>query len=98
MSPYDTTSEPPISKVPLTSSGKSSPASRYASTSSIAIGWVRVETHRGQTMSGKRSTSARIISKDRLPAPMTIDARQLDHRDAARAQHVAGLGAALQVR
>jgi hypothetical protein len=38
----------------------------------MAIGCVRVSTHRGQTMTGKRSTSARIISNDKLPAPTMI--------------------------
>ena len=45
------------------------------STSSIAIGCVSTATQRGQIITGRRSTSARIISKDRLPDPMTIDAR-----------------------
>jgi len=41
---------------------------------------------RGVTISGRRSTSARIISNDRLPAPMTIEARNSTtarRRDAA---------------
>ena len=41
----------------------------------MPIGCARVETHRGQIMTGKRSTSARISSNDRLPDPMTTDAR-----------------------
>ncbi len=54
---------------------RSAASVRYSSTSSIAIGWVRVPTQRGVTMTGRRSTRARIISKDVLPEPMTIDAR-----------------------
>jgi len=41
----------------------------------MAIGWVRVSTQRGQIITGSRSTSARIISKDVLPEPITIAAR-----------------------
>ena len=66
---------PPISKIASSRPGRSIAASRYATTSSIAMGCVGVVTHRGQTIIGSRSTSARIISNDRLPAPMTIDAR-----------------------
>ena len=43
--------------------------------SAIAIGWVGVDTHRGQTITGSRSTSARIVSNAALPAPTTIAAR-----------------------
>ena len=43
-------------------------------TSSMAIGWASVRTQRGVTMTGSRSTSARIISNERLPAPMMIEA------------------------
>ena len=41
----------------------------------MAIGWVMVPTQRGVTITGRRSTSARIISNEVLPEPMTIDAR-----------------------
>ena len=43
--------------------------------SAIAIGCASTETQRGAIMTGSRSTSARIISKERLPDPMTTDAR-----------------------
>ena len=36
-----------------------------------------VETQRGQTIAGSRSTSARIVSKAALPAPTTIPARSV---------------------
>ena len=41
----------------------------------MPIGCDSVETHRGQIMTGNRSTSARISSNDRLPDPITTDAR-----------------------
>ena len=41
----------------------------------MAIGWVRVATHRGQIITGRRSTRARIISKEVLPEPMMMAAR-----------------------
>ena len=41
----------------------------------MAIGWASSATQRGVIMTGRRSTSARIISKERLPEPSTIDAR-----------------------
>ncbi len=41
----------------------------------MAIGWTRVYTQRGQTIAGKRSVRSRISSKDRLPAPTMIAAR-----------------------
>ena len=44
-------------------------------TSSTAIGWVRVLTHRGVTITGRWSTSWRVISQERPPAPMTMPAR-----------------------
>ena len=88
---------PPISKTRSSPSGRSSAAIRYATTSAIAIGCVRVATQRGHTMTGRRSTSAASISI-RQAAGADDDRRaKLDHRDAARAQVFAGLGAALQV-
>ena len=57
--PYETTSGPPISKIGLSPlSGRSSAASRYESTSVMAMGWVSVATQRGQIITGSRSTSA----------------------------------------
>ena len=41
----------------------------------MAIGCACTVTQRGVTMTGSRCTRARIISKERLPAPMTIEAR-----------------------
>jgi hypothetical protein len=41
----------------------------------MAIGCAGTDTQRGVIMIGRRSTSARIISKDRLPEPMMIEAR-----------------------
>ena len=41
----------------------------------MAIGWAGVPTHFGVIMKGSRSTRARIISKERLPDPMMIEAR-----------------------
>ncbi len=41
----------------------------------MAIGWVRVSTQRGVIITGRRSTSARTISNEVLPEPITIDAR-----------------------
>ena len=39
------------------------------------FGCASTDTQRGVTMTGSRCTRARIISKERLPAPMTIEAR-----------------------
>jgi hypothetical protein len=64
MSPYETTSGPPISNTSLLLSGRTSAAARYATTLSTAIGCVNVATHRGHTMTGSRSTSASIIWND----------------------------------
>ncbi len=44
-------------------------------TSSTAMGWARVLTQRGVSMTGRRSTRPRTSSKDRLPEPMITDAR-----------------------
>ena len=41
----------------------------------MPIGCAGTDTQRGMIMTGRRSTSARIISKDRLPEPITIEAR-----------------------
>jgi hypothetical protein len=48
-------------------------------TSSAAIGWVIVRTHRGVTITGSRRTRARTISNDRLPEPTTGPARNSRH-------------------
>ena len=45
--------------------------------SASAIGCVGVETHRGQIIPGRRSTSATMVSKAALPAPITIAARKV---------------------
>jgi len=42
-----------------------------------AIGCVGVDTQRGHTMPGSRSTSATIVSKTALPAATTIAARSV---------------------
>jgi hypothetical protein len=41
----------------------------------MAMGCASTFTQLGVIMMGSRSTNARIISKERLPEPMTIDAR-----------------------
>ena len=41
----------------------------------IAIGCVGVASQAGQIITGSRSTSVRTRSNEKLPAPMTIDAR-----------------------
>ena len=40
----------------------------------MPIGCAIVDTQRGQIMTGRRSTSARMSSKERLPDPMTTEA------------------------
>ncbi len=72
---YETLSDPPISRMGFPSTGRSSAASRYCNRSSMPIGWAGTETQRGVIIMGSRSTSARIISKERLPDPMTMEAR-----------------------
>jgi hypothetical protein len=47
-------------------------ARRYASTSETARGCAITRTQRGITITGNRSTNARIISKERLPEPMMM--------------------------
>ena len=79
------------------SSGRSKTASRYSSTSSIAMGCVGVATQRGQIITGRRSVSARINSKDRLPEPMMIEARSLDDLDTGLTQNLTSLLPASQV-
>jgi hypothetical protein len=44
-------------------------------TSSMPIGCAAVWTQRGVTMTGSRFTRARIRSKEALPEPITMDAR-----------------------
>ena len=41
----------------------------------MPIGWVGVSTQLGVTIAGSFSTSARTSSNERLPEPMTIEAR-----------------------
>lgn len=40
----------------------------------MAMGCAVTRTQRGVTITGNRSTSARIISNDKLPEPMMMDA------------------------
>ncbi len=68
-------SGPPMSNTWPAVAGISMQPIRYASTLRMAIGWVRLETQRGQTMAGSRETSERSISNDALPEPMIIAAR-----------------------
>ena len=49
--------------------------------SSRAIGCVGVETHRGATITGSRSTRATIVSKAALPRPTIDRGPQRGHRD-----------------
>ena len=89
---------PPISKMRLSPGGKSFAARRYASTSSTAMGWVGVESHLGQIITGSRSVSDFIRSNDRLPAPMTTEARNSMDLDARSPQNLADLVTAAEVR
>ena len=57
ISAYETTFGPPISMIPESGSGCSIAATRYRRTSRIEIGWQRVCTHFGVTITG--STSVR---------------------------------------
>ena len=41
----------------------------------MAMGCAVTRTQRGVTITGSRSTNARIISNDKLPEPMMMDAR-----------------------
>lgn len=75
MSRYVMMSGPPMSKARCTSSGISALPTRYRSTSRTAIGWIRVETQLGVTMTGSRSVRYRSISKDAEPEPMMTAAR-----------------------
>jgi hypothetical protein len=78
MSAYVSTSGPPMSKPRERSAGipaGPAQATRYRSTSPIAIGWTRVRTQRGVTITGNRSVRYRSISNDADPEPMTTPAR-----------------------
>ena len=76
ISRYVSTSVPPISTIVCCSVRWSvRPWSRYVTTSPTAIGWDRVATHLGVTITGKRFTRSMSMRKDVLPAPMTIPAR-----------------------
>ena len=84
-------------------SGRRRPADRArqrgsAATSSMAIGCVGVSTQRGQIITGSRSTSAWIIWNDRLPAPMTIEARNSMTGTPLARRTSPGFGAAPQMR
>ena len=48
-------SGPPMSKARLTVGGIVAQPTRYRSTSRMAIGWMRVDTHFGVIMAGSRS-------------------------------------------
>ena len=63
----------------------------------MPMGCASVETHRGQIMTGNRSTSARISSNDRLPGPDDDRRAELHDRDAAFSQHLAGLDPAAEM-
>ncbi|CAB4613525.1 unannotated protein [freshwater metagenome] len=54
MSAYERTAGPPISKIPLTGFSSDAALDKYQSTSRIAIGWVRFETHFGVVIIGNR--------------------------------------------
>ena len=72
---YVTTSVPPMSNVSPTVRGSARHSTRYLSTSPTAIGWHFVDTHRGVTITGNRSTRYRKISNDADPEPTIIAAR-----------------------
>ena len=61
----------------LLGTGGSSTPARYVTTSSTAIGWVRVATHRGVIMTGRCSTSWRVSSQEIPPCPTIIPARKV---------------------
>ena len=75
MSAYERTAGPPISKTPPTGVFSAAALDKYQSTSRIAIGCVRFETHFGVVMTGKRCVKCRSISKDAEPEPIIIPAR-----------------------
>ena len=98
ISRYVMTSGPPASNDRPSISSRPAAAARYAAMSASAIGCVGVETQRGQIIPGRRSTSATIVSKAALPAPITIAARKVVTGTAPEARIVRRLGAAAQVR
>ncbi|GAA3127173.1 hypothetical protein GCM10017687_47400 [Streptomyces echinatus] len=76
MSRYVRMSGPPMSKQRLTSSGRRAQPTRRRRTSRTAIGWIRVRTQLGVTITGSRSVRYRSISKDTDPEPMMTAARR----------------------
>ncbi len=56
-------------------SGRPAAPTRQRSTSRTAIGWIRVSTQRGVTMTGSRSVRYRSISNEAEPEPITTAAR-----------------------
>ena len=65
---------PQISKIALRARNVRA-ATRYSIRSSMAIGCARVSTTLGAGIAGSPSTTARTVSKEALPAPITIEAR-----------------------
>ena len=72
---YVILSGPPISKIRPVVSFFSRHPTRYATTSSTAIGWVCEPTHDGQTINLSLSTKYLNIVKDPPRAPIIMDAR-----------------------
>ena len=63
----------------------------------MAMGCAITLTHLGVIMIGSRSTSDRIISNDRLPEPITTDARNSSDRHAGLAEDSSHLVPAAEV-
>ncbi len=74
---YVRMSGPPMSKVAPAVSGAPALPTRYPRTSRSAMGWQRDSTHRGVTMTGRRSTSCLSISHDAPPWPRMMAARSV---------------------
>ena len=92
MPAYETRSAPPISntRAAVERRGRAPRAGRRSRPRSRSAAR-RCAPSAGVIITGRRSTSARIISNDRLPEPMTIDARNSIDRHAGRAQDPADL-------
>ncbi len=64
-----------MSKARFSSGGSVAAPTSSRSTSRTAIGWIRVSTQRGVTITGSRSVRWRSISKEAEPEPMITAAR-----------------------
>ena len=72
---YDNTSGPPMSKLSLNVAGLNRVSDKNLITSEMPMGWHLTCNHLGVIIIGSFSTKSLIISKEALPDPIMIPAR-----------------------